>query len=365
MLTRADDYPIHQTPEPVAFAGTDRNFYDRYFFNGQSPDGGRFFAAALGVYPHLNVVDAAFSVRDSTAQTSVFASRLLAHERLDTFAGPIRVEVLEPLRTLKLSIAPNDHGLAAELTFAGRAPPIEEPRFIRRVGSRTLMDVTRITANGEWSGWLEQDGQRFDAAGWRGTRDRSWGVRPIGAADPQPLAPPAPPQFFWLWAPLNFDRHALFFHSNDEADGTPWNRSLVLVPLDGGAPVKLREVTYELSYRPGTRHATAAVLTGAAPDGPLRVELAIKGEFFMSGIGYGHPTRGHGTWHGAESVAGERLTLAAIDRASPASAHVQALAAATMTLPDGTVQRGRGVLEQLVIGPHAPSGFRDLFDVAG
>ena len=34
MLTRGDDYPIHQTPEPIAYAGSDRNFYDRYFFNG-------------------------------------------------------------------------------------------------------------------------------------------------------------------------------------------------------------------------------------------------------------------------------------------------------------------------------------------
>ncbi|MCZ6711093.1 MAG: hypothetical protein O7B25_12080, partial [Gammaproteobacteria bacterium] len=26
MLTKADDYPIHQTPEPIAYSGTDRNF---------------------------------------------------------------------------------------------------------------------------------------------------------------------------------------------------------------------------------------------------------------------------------------------------------------------------------------------------
>ena len=49
MLTKADDYPIHQTPEPIAFAGTDRNFYDRYFFNGYSRGGETFFAAALVV----------------------------------------------------------------------------------------------------------------------------------------------------------------------------------------------------------------------------------------------------------------------------------------------------------------------------
>jgi len=47
MLTKADDYPIHQTPEPIAFAGTDRNFYDRSFFNGSSREGETFFASAL------------------------------------------------------------------------------------------------------------------------------------------------------------------------------------------------------------------------------------------------------------------------------------------------------------------------------
>ena len=29
----------------------------------------------------------------------------------------------------------------------------------------------------------------------------------------------------------------------------------------------------------------------------------------------------------------------------------------SMTGPDGRVRRGKGVLEQLVLGPHAPSGF--------
>jgi len=31
MLTKADDYPIHQLPIPVSEVGSERNFYDRYF----------------------------------------------------------------------------------------------------------------------------------------------------------------------------------------------------------------------------------------------------------------------------------------------------------------------------------------------
>ncbi|MBP8248386.1 MAG: hypothetical protein KAX56_16070, partial [Phenylobacterium sp.] len=62
MLTKADDFPIHQTPDPIAYSGTDRNFYDRYFFNGYQPDGTEFFAVAFGVYPNLNIADAHFAV---------------------------------------------------------------------------------------------------------------------------------------------------------------------------------------------------------------------------------------------------------------------------------------------------------------
>ena len=34
MLSPLDDYPIHQIAEPIRHVGTsDRNFYDRYYFN--------------------------------------------------------------------------------------------------------------------------------------------------------------------------------------------------------------------------------------------------------------------------------------------------------------------------------------------
>ncbi|HVM39755.1 MAG TPA: hypothetical protein VM618_03115, partial [Acidimicrobiia bacterium] len=61
MLTPFDDYPIHQTPLPVAHpVGGDPNHYDRYFFNGYTGD--LYFAVAMGLYPNRGVIDAAFSV---------------------------------------------------------------------------------------------------------------------------------------------------------------------------------------------------------------------------------------------------------------------------------------------------------------
>ncbi|MEJ0045652.1 MAG: hypothetical protein WDN04_05615 [Rhodospirillales bacterium] len=229
MLTKGDDYPLHQTPEPIAYAGTDRNFYDRYFFNGYNPDGSDFFALAFGVYPHLNIADAHFSALRGTTQHCLHASRVLHMERMDLRVGPIRIEIVEPLRRLRLHV--EGEGVAAELLFEGRAFPVEEPRFTHRIGPRSFMDYTRLTQNGRWTGWIEVDGERRvlspDAVG---TRDRSWGVRPIGAADPQPLAPPVRPSFFWLWSPLNFRGFSVFFHVNADNHGRPWNTRAVLCP---------------------------------------------------------------------------------------------------------------------------------------
>src|SRR5262250_1415074 len=96
MITRADDYPIHQTAEPVAVAGAGaRNFYDRYFFNGYARDGSVFFAVAMGQYPNRAVADAAFNVVHRGRQHIVRASRISGGERMDSQVGPIAVEVLE------------------------------------------------------------------------------------------------------------------------------------------------------------------------------------------------------------------------------------------------------------------------------
>src|SRR5215475_11447841 len=121
MITRFDDYPVHQTPEPIAQpVSGDRNFYDRYFFNGYTRTGDLFFAAAMGLYPNRRVMDAAFSVLCAGRQLSVRASRLAPVERAETRVGPIAIDVVEPLRVLRVRVDANPHGIEADLTFTAR-----------------------------------------------------------------------------------------------------------------------------------------------------------------------------------------------------------------------------------------------------
>lgn len=359
MLTKGDDYPIHQTAEPIAFSGTDRNFYDRYFFNGYQGDGSGFFTIAFGIYPHLNVADAHFSVVRGNVQHCIHASRLLAMERMDLSVGPIEIEVLEPLKVLRIRVALHD-GIAADLTFTGRAFPVEEPRFTRRIGPRTFMDYTRMTQNGHWEGWFEIDGIRTDVGGSVGTRDRSWGVRPIGASDPQPMAPQQIPQFYWLWSPVNFDDGSLFFHVNADSEGKPWNTRAVWCP-DGAGPndfMETSDASMSLTLKPHMRHAASAELI-VAGETPIQAVFTPLATFLMRGIGYGHAAWGHGGWKGNLVVEREDIDLNAITPGRPDHLHIQAVSKVTLE-KGGKTQVGIGILEQFIIGAYAPLGLTTI-----
>jgi hypothetical protein len=369
VLTRADDFPIHQTPEPIAYAGTDRNFYDRYFFNGYSAKAGdtAFFAAAFGVYPHLNIADAAFVVVRDGVETALHASRWLNMERMELSVGPIAIDVVEPLRVLRLTVDAPEQKIKAEITFTARAAPIEEPRFVRRQGPRTFMDYTRLTQNGRYQGWIEIDGARESVDGFVGTRDRSWGVRPVGARDSQEMAPPVMPQFFWLWSPSSFEDGSFFFHANDDEHGRPWNTRAVWSP-DGCAQDAHQHFDFpkaKVDWKSGTRQARSAVVALDDRDASAGgVAFKPLYEFYMLGLGYGHPKWSHGLNQGQLLVEREDIVLADVDPRLPHHLHVQALSEVTYTDAAGRVRRGRGVLEQLALGPHAPSGFNAFLDYA-
>jgi hypothetical protein len=189
VLTPFDDYPIHPSADPIAHPATgDPNHYDRYWFNGQDKDGAFFLAGAMGHYPVRGVVDGAFSVVHDGVEHSLFASGRMPLDRR-TEIGPIRIDVVEPLRVLHLTADRNAQGIGADLTFRARTVAVEEPRQ-RIVGDDGIpvMDHTRLTQWGTWEGRIWIDGVTIEVDPDRtvATRDRSWGVRGVGK-DARPL----------------------------------------------------------------------------------------------------------------------------------------------------------------------------------
>jgi hypothetical protein len=365
VLTSFDDYPIHQACVPIAHTATsDINHYDRYFFNGYSPDGALYFGAAMGLYPNRHVADAAFSVVRNGQQISVFTSQRAPADRRDaTKLGPIEIEIVVPLHTLRIRVDAPEHGLRADVTFTRRSPVIEEPHFFQRTGNRTFFDYTRLTQFGSWSGWIEVDGERLtiDPAEILGSRDRSWGVRPTGEQGPTG-APVGVPQFFWLWAPVNFPSRSTHFDVNEFGDGRRWHEVGAIAAVGDTEPQLVRTVDYRVEWRAGTRWASWFEYDLIDWEGGMStVRLEPMYEFHMRGIGYGHPEFSHGHWKGEQVVGADRLTLPVADPCARENVHIQAVCKATFTVADGTRESGIGILEQLAIGPH-PTGLTGIFD---
>ena len=77
-LSSWDDYPVHQVAETIRHSATsDRNFYDRYYFNCYPLTGELFLIIGLGQYPNLGVTDGFAVVRSGDDHIVFRASKAL------------------------------------------------------------------------------------------------------------------------------------------------------------------------------------------------------------------------------------------------------------------------------------------------
>jgi hypothetical protein len=372
VLTPLDDYPIHQTALPIAHpASGDPNHYDRFWFNGYTED--FYFAAGMAVYPNRGIIDAAFAVVHDGVQRSVFASGRIPEDRSQTRIGPLTIEVVEPLRVTRVRADAADLGIDADVTFTARTVALEEPRQTMMAGSRLVMDSTRLTQWGTWTGRIAAGGAELPIDRVYGTKDRSWGVRPVG--EPTPAAPELTlPQIFFLWAPINWDDCCTHFLCFERANGDRFVGSQAILQIvDDATPTwgtdatargieHLAGTVANVHWAPGLRRSRGAslrLLRHASVSGQLEevIELEPLLTFRMRGLGYTHPEWGHGRWHGEQAVGSEEHKVEELDNLEPWNIHVQQV----MRAKWGD-RVGLGVLEQLAFGEHAPSGLTGLLD---
>ena len=355
-----DEYPIHQAPLSMRHSiSADRNFYDRCIMHAFPADGSAVFAFGLGVYPNLGVMDAFATFRRGTEQVAVRASDAVA-SRMDQRVGPLRVEVVEPLRRIRAVCDAPDLGLEFDLQFEADFEASEEPLHEMRTGARLTLQGCRFVQLGHWTGRLSLDGVPVDlGSGWLGDRDRSWGLRPIG--EPEPAGrPQRDPNagIWWVWAPVALDDTGLVVIAQEDVTGhRSLNHAVGLPGLSQGGPeAQLGWPRFEISYRPGTRVPEAALIHVTDRDGVAsRISVQpLTGLSLNIGCGYpGDPEWSHGRWMGTEWVQGSRYDLA-----DPQVAGRSAFSVVDYTAHFQWGERsGTGIFEHACLGRHDPSGF--------
>ncbi|HSA53341.1 MAG TPA: hypothetical protein VLH10_24915 [Yinghuangia sp.] len=370
-----DEFPLHQAPLSIArVAASDRNFYDRYYFNAHDRTGDVFVVTGFGVYPNLGVKDAFVTVGRGTRHTTVRFSDAFEPEsddRLNPAVGAYRIEVGKPLHELRLICDALPHGIAMDLTWQGSFPAVdEEPHVLLRDG-RVVLDAQRFAQLGTWEGTLHVEGQDYTVTPdvWLGTRDRSWGIRPSG--DPEPGGRAAAERdpdggMWWAYVPLRFEDHAIVVIVQEEPDGTrTLNQATRVWPAASGRrPEQLGWPEFAIEYAPGTRTPKRATIRMKDLAGkPVVVEVEPLGSVALNcGPGYGmDPTWTHGQWRGRGWSEGTVVDLAA-DESAAARARFGIVDHVARATCDG--REGWGMFEHGCLGRHDPSGFPDFAAVA-
>ena len=371
-ISPMDEYLAHQTSETIDHVATsDRNFYDRYYFNCHPSSDELFLITGLGQYPNLGVTDAFVSVSVGDQHHVVRSSRELGHDRSDTSVGPLRVEIIEGLMKLRAICEPNEWGVAFDMTFTGQVPAIEEPKTFRRQYGRITSDVTRYAQVGVWEGSLEVAGKRYAVTPdtWKGARDRSWGVRAVGEAEPPGIRVKDFMQgthgFFHQWMPMQFDDFVIKVQFDEDFAGNRlveesvkvWNVGSETPDEHMGRP------SIDITYLPGTREIERAVLTLTQPDGSTRTVTStpLRTLYLKAGTGYmPHEGWGHGYYQGPLKVEGMTFDIGTPEARAQWSGLNETLA--RYELDTGEV--GYGLHENMVVGVYQPHGFDSFEAVA-
>ena len=177
------------------------------------------------------------------------------------------------------------------------------------------------------------------------------------------------PGVYWCWAPVHFDGFCTQFGTFQDRDGNttqisghklPLYEDMSLAPTDIEVET-IHSLQHSVNWQKGSRWATGAKILGVLKDNEnFELELETMGPiFFCKGIGYQHDEWKHGIWKGESETGYEVWDLSEIDPGDYTFFHTHQIAKATLGSEEGI-----GMLENLVVGRHDPSGFEDFFDGA-
>lgn len=314
MLGPLDEYPLHQLPQPIAWPGSsDRNFYDRSYFNAHDRTGNIFLITGIGYYPNLGVKDAFVLIRRADIQTAVHLSDAIDSDRLHQHVNGYRVEVVEPLRKLRI-VLDETEGVAADLTWEGLFDVVQEQPHVLRSGNRVTLDAQRFAQLGTWSG-----------------------------------------------------RIVVVLIIQEEPDGFRSLNDCTRIWRDGHVE-QLGWPRVRIHYRSGTRIPTGATIEASTPDGaPVHFDVESKLAVPTHvGGGYGGDSDwSHGMWKGEKFV--ERRTYDMTDPTIIARAGfgvIDHVGRALCRDGDGNPVQGWGLFEHGALGRHDPSGFADWSTLA-
>lgn len=253
MLIGLDEHPLHQITQSFAgVAGSDPQWNDGHYVCLCDVDGNVCLTSNVRLYQNNDVLDGFVCVRHRGRQHNIRLSRRLRPDLDHYGVGPLRIEIVEPMRTLRFVLDGNDVGISCDVLCHSTVAPYEDPVEVTRIDGRLLGERATYELVGTCDGWVEVDGQRYELTASRSSffRNHSWGNQ-AGRGGPRYGAPRPPRRVAGVrqWVLFRAESHGGFYFA--DPSGRPASgKGAILLP-DRAVPVTGLE--HELEFYDGGR----------------------------------------------------------------------------------------------------------------
>jgi len=238
----ADERFGHQIPLPFReVAQHHHHWRESLFFVAHSPNGPDDVAIlTLAHFPARHEMDSLQLGRWDGKPVAARHVRTTDGDHDDWRVGPVQIEVLEPRRSLRLTVVPSEVSpVSLDLVFTARTEPYQMRRGSMLAGHEVIWDQTHMIQSGWWDGTVTRDGAVRDISRWWGQRDHSWGVR-VHHRCPM-----------WMWLAIQLPEGMLGVWCWELPDGSRVYTDGCFAPADLSDPVPVVEFRHDLHWRDG------------------------------------------------------------------------------------------------------------------
>ena len=356
----------------MAHVASDRNAYDRCYFNAHDRTGDVFLVTGLGDLPeprrHRRLRHGAGR---RPADHGAGVRRARGHDRLRPVGRPVPHRGDRAAASGSASCATATTTASAS-TSPGRArsPRSTRSRHVMRSGHGRSSSTPPLRPGGHLGGRAPRRRRRRSrSTRTRGSarRDRSWGIRPVGEAEPPGRAGDEPIEgFWWLYVPLRFDDFAIVVIVQEDADGHRiLNDAMRVWPARRAAPRAAGLAASSTSTTgPAPAIPSGATLHLTEPDGTPLASRSRRSATSRSTPAPATAATPTGATASGRAATGSRASV--VDMNDPGRRRHVAVRHDRPRRPRPRVDdaEGWGLFEHGTFGRHDPTGFTDFGSVA-
>jgi hypothetical protein len=155
----------------------------------------------------------------------------------DFRVGPITIDVIEPLKKIRLvAVASDATPVSFDISFTARTQPYQLRRGTMKAKYEIVWDQSHMFQSGTYNGSYTHNGKTYEVDNWWGQRDHSWGVRSHARC---PL---------WMWMPIQLEEGMLSVWHWEYPNGARVYTDGCFAPADGSEPIPVIDFQHDLQW---------------------------------------------------------------------------------------------------------------------